>query len=631
MLVYLLKTFIIQLIGLAIYYAFLRNEKLFGYARTFLWYIIISSFAIPFVQLSIFRSNEVVTQIYNLPTVAKLSAITVAGGQPQQINWTLWIGVLLGLISLLQLVRLFFSYQKIVALKNTATFTQPNIYASEKIQLPFSFMQSIYIPHSFLNKKELPFILAHEQAHIDKKHSWDKIVITLLARIFWFNPLFILFHKELELVHEYQVDHKVIQKFSREQYLQSLLQSSIYLQSSPIVLTHSFFSSPIKNRIIMLHKKSKNKNFRRLSTVSILLSVLLTVVFLQSQQVNGQVLSGEKKKTEDKTVQFIRNDDGTYTQTITNPSGTVVKTIVQKEEVIRHLNKNTDSNTSWDIDENGVFQLKRTKTISKAESELSKMEDENVVLDFGERGSSSTFDKSGKITKIEITQESGEKVDQPAKYEGGDRAMLDYFAANIKYPKSDKNQARQGTVFIEFVIENDGSVSSAKALNVPNGMDDHAQMAISVIKKMTNWIPAENDGKKVRTSLVLPISFKKRKFIEDVSTYQAPPKKKGFTEAKFPGGEKELVKYLVENLTYPKDAEYRKNPGCKVLVEFVITELGEVKRPMILKSTPGDGVEYFGEALRVIQAMPNWIPAHKENGELVKSKMVLPIVFKPKK
>lgn len=294
MLVYFLKIVLIQAIGLGIYFLLLRNQKIFGYARTFLWTVIVSAFVIPFIQIPVFEQVEIVSQINNLPQVIELSAITISENAPQFINWVLllWIGV--GVISLIQLVHLFFSYKKIIRLKKTATFTEPNIYASNSIQLPFSFVQSIYIPSSFIDKKELPFILAHEQAHIDKRHSKDKIIITLLARVFWFNPLFIIFHKELELIHEYQVDDSVTQNHKLEDYLKSLLQSSVYIQTSPIALTHSFFSSPIKNRIIMLHKKSRNKVLKSSVSFLSLSFVLLSFLFLQCQSNDGKVTSDGK-------------------------------------------------------------------------------------------------------------------------------------------------------------------------------------------------------------------------------------------------------------------------------------------------------------------------------------------------
>ena len=108
MLVYILKIILIQAIGLGIYYAFLRNEKLFAYARTFLWTVVVSSFIIPFIQVSLFEQSEIITQINNLPTTIHLPAITVAENAPQSVNWILVLAVAVALVSFIQLVRLYF-------------------------------------------------------------------------------------------------------------------------------------------------------------------------------------------------------------------------------------------------------------------------------------------------------------------------------------------------------------------------------------------------------------------------------------------------------------------------------------------------------------------------------------------
>lgn len=96
------------------------------------------------------------------------------------------------------------------------------------------------------------------------------------------------------------------------------------------------------------------------------------------------------------------------------------------------------------------------------------------------------------------------------------------------------------------------------------------------------------------------------------------------TPAEFPGGNEALVKFMTENIKYPK-ALAKENIQGKVFVEFTISKDGKVMNPQVVKSS---GHEAFDdEAIRVINKMPDWEPGMK-NGNAVDSKMTLPFMFK---
>jgi len=94
---------------------------------------------------------------------------------------------------------------------------------------------------------------------------------------------------------------------------------------------------------------------------------------------------------------------------------------------------------------------------------------------------------------------------------------------------------------------------------------------------------------------------------------------------KYPGEKDALVKYIQNNLVYPKEAKSNNIEGA-VLVEFVIAKDGQMKDIKTLRD-PGHGTQQ--EALRMISKMAReikWIPG-KLKGEMVDVKMVLPIKF----
>jgi periplasmic protein TonB len=77
---------------------------------------------------------------------------------------------------------------------------------------------------------------------------------------------------------------------------------------------------------------------------------------------------------------------------------------------------------------------------------------------------------------------------------------------NIKYPKSARRLGIEGRVFIQFIVEKDGSLSDIKCIKgIGGGCDEEAERVISLSKK---WTPGKQRGKIVKQKMVLPIMFK---------------------------------------------------------------------------------------------------------------------------
>lgn len=90
----------------------------------------------------------------------------------------------------------------------------------------------------------------------------------------------------------------------------------------------------------------------------------------------------------------------------------------------------------------------------------------------------------------------------------------------------------------------------------------------------------------------------------------------------FPGGNEELINFLVKAVQYPDEAKKKGTQG-KVFVSFVVGKDGTVTNAKIAK---GADPLLDAEALRVVGAMPKWNPG-KEKGEAVAVQFTLPIVF----
>lgn len=126
------------------------------------------------------------------------------------------------------------------------------------------------------------------------------------------------------------------------------------------------------------------------------------------------------------------------------------------------------------------------------------------------------------ITTDDVTDVKIKKMDTDSIYNvvevmpefpGGMSQMATYLSENIKYPEEAKDKDISGRVFISFVIEKDGSVSSAKIMRgIGGGCDEEA---LRVVKAMPKWKPGMMKGKPVRVYYVLPVFFKLEENVKD--------------------------------------------------------------------------------------------------------------------
>lgn len=92
---------------------------------------------------------------------------------------------------------------------------------------------------------------------------------------------------------------------------------------------------------------------------------------------------------------------------------------------------------------------------------------------------------------------------------------------------------------------------------------------------------------------------------------------------KFPGGPSAMYEYLSKNIQYPETAKMKGIHG-RVIVTIIIEKDGSVSNAKVAKSVEPSLDE---EALRVVTAMPKWVPG-KQNGVPVRVKYTVPVTFR---
>ena len=96
-------------------------------------------------------------------------------------------------------------------------------------------------------------------------------------------------------------------------------------------------------------------------------------------------------------------------------------------------------------------------------------------------------------------------VEQQPQFPGGEEAMYRFIASNAHYPKEARENGIQGTVYLTFIVERDGSISNVRILRSPS--DLLSEEASRVVKSMPRWKPGKAAGKNVRVQYTLPLHF----------------------------------------------------------------------------------------------------------------------------
>ena len=281
---YLLKVIICSAILFGYYWFFLRNKVFHVYNRFYLLAIIIISVGLPLIKFNIFHNDA------NKPTVIKMLQVVRAGdeymdeiiiGAPAKANLS-FVDSLPFIYAIISAAFLIMLVQMLVTIFNLLKKNE-KIYL-ENFQIintdgakgtPFSFFNFIFWNNQIdMNSPSGNKIFKHEIAHVQERHSWDKMFINIILIVFWSNPIFWLIRKELSMIHEFIADKKAVEDGDTSAFAAMILKAT-YPQKT-FYITNSFFYSPIKRRIMMLTKQQHP----RMNYISRLLVLpLLLIVF----------------------------------------------------------------------------------------------------------------------------------------------------------------------------------------------------------------------------------------------------------------------------------------------------------------------------------------------------------------
>lgn len=129
---------------------------------------------------------------------------------------------------------------------------------TEDDSTPFSFLHYIFWNSNIdMGTTTGRQIFKHELAHIQEKHTHDKLFVNIILIFCWCNPFFWLYRKELYMIHEFIADKKAVEDSDTAAFAAMILQAAY--PKHRFELVNNFFFSPIKRRLMMLTKMDNPK------------------------------------------------------------------------------------------------------------------------------------------------------------------------------------------------------------------------------------------------------------------------------------------------------------------------------------------------------------------------------------
>ena len=148
------------------------------------------------------------------------------------------------------------------------------------------------------------------------------------------------------------------------------------------------------------------------------------------------------------------------------------------------------------IKEDETLTINEKLQISNEVTSAKQNADKIVVKDEG------ITSENGKVFEGEIFK----VVEEMPQFPGGAAKMMEFIQKNIQYPMTAQENGIQGRVFVNFVIEPDGSITNVTVMRgIGGGCDEEA---IRIVQSMPNWKPGKQRGVAVRSSFTVPIIFK---------------------------------------------------------------------------------------------------------------------------
>ena len=451
---YILELSLIFLLCHLIYRVSHIKSNKFNEQRAFILLSLLSAVSIPFLP-NLFVSSPLSFDIL-LPQVTigggKQTAITAREGtEAFSIVYLATVSYIL--VSTLMLTRVLLSIIRIsiyISKGVTQRHGKQIVVYSEQVKAPCSFFNYVFIPKTLEDSIEIETCIEHEKTHSQLFHSIDKVIIQILKTVLWWHPSIWYFSRQMDLVHEYQVDQKMTNNISTDKYQKVLLKFLLYPTGLRI---SNPFSSNIKKRIIMMNKfEIQNKPFANISVFFALVFGILLIHACTDEQT-----SLDTEKTEIK------------------------------------------ANNEMSASAPASYELEVRDTITTFDSDTYE---ETVQIVEGKKKIYNVVDRMPIFPGCDDGLEGKELA------ECSHQKLMQFIFSNIKYPKAAQEKNIEGVVLVKFVVNTDGTIGHREFVRtLGHGMEETIDEMLSKMNKEVRWRPGVHEGKEVNVAFTLPVKF----------------------------------------------------------------------------------------------------------------------------
>jgi len=593
---YLLKVNVAFVLFYAFYRLFFYKDTFFKLRRAILLAFFGLALFYPLLNIQDWvRQQEPIADVIYMYS-AMLPEATAKADAAASVDWYGWLLGSLGFIywGIVAFLcgRFLVQLSSILWLAHTServVIHETPVYALRKAAGPFSFFRMVFLHPESHSDKETDEILTHECTHVSQWHSIDVILSEMMCMACWFNPFVWLLKREVRHNLEYLADNTVIQSgYDSKSYQYHLLG-----------LAHHQSVTTLYNSFNVLHLMNKKRSPGIVRTKYLIFIPLVGILMLLS---NIEAVARLTVRLANEAT--VSNAMVTATGILVDETG---QPLIGASVVVKGGKERTIT------DKKGAFSLEVPANAILRCSYQGRESQEVLAADMTNNTHLSLSSKSREMNEQVFTV-----VEKMPSFPGGDAELLKYIATNIKYPKESQDNGEQGRVICSFIVGRDGSVNNPEVLRGVTPLLN--EEAVRVINTMPRWNPGMQRGKAVAVKYTVPITFRLKSPVEEA-------KEETLTVVdvmpQYPGGDRELLKFIAQSIKYPTDAQEAGVQG-RVICSFVVDKKGNIVEPKIIR---GIDPSLDAEALRVIGMMPRWTPG-RQDGKAVRVLYTVPITFR---
>ena len=440
--------------------------------RIYLIVVAALSAIIPALDIRLWRDRIVYIEATALNSTT--TADTVA-----QSTFDLWATIIICAYAIGVLVVMASAIRQAVKLARLGTATVENgqrIVRSAKIDTPFSFLRTIYLPTS-LAPEHCEVVIQHECAHIRRHHSLERIAMELMKAVLWFNPFVWLFSRLLTEVHEFEADREVIDSgFDNRLYATSIFTQAFGFSPD---IANGLQSSLTKKRFKMMTKQRPST--RSLLRLAAALPVVATLAMLFSVRAQATIYLPVEKQSPESATDFTEVRTYSAEPVLSAADSTKLREYRAEPAV--------------------PFMLVEDKTTKEEEAVPFLLVDDKDNKD--DEAVPFLLVDDEKKKQLKYKDIAFVKADKMPTFDGRGNIndFINWCSTQLNY----NNGTAGMRVVMQFVIETDGTIKEVNALQ--GDAKSCAEVERVIRLSSGKWSSGEQKGEKVRVSYTIPVKF----------------------------------------------------------------------------------------------------------------------------